>query len=210
MKKNIRKVFSFLASSVLRPTSVGLFISRLLDPMWVVPAVTILGAYESGLHNFTLWRIIVILALVMVAPPLLLRWRFTREKGSSGWDIKNRAHRPKALGAFLVFGLLNVMLAWVFGNPTFGRLFIFYELWLAGFFLISLVWKISGHAGGIALATGLVIQWFGWTWWPVLLLVPWTAWARVVTKNHTVWQVMAGALYSWGLIWLWNLLSSLL
>lgn len=182
-------------------------ISRFLDPMWVVPVITILGAYESGLHNFGLWRIIVILALVMVAPPFLLRWKFMQQKGSSGWDINNRAHRPKALGALLLFGLFNIMLSWIFGNPTLGRLFIFYELWLVGFLVISLFWKISGHAGGMALATGLIILWYGWQWWPILLLVPLMGWARVVTKDHTVGQVITGALYSWLLLAITTFLS---
>ncbi len=200
MKKNIRKVFSFLTSSVLYPTSVGLLISRLLDPMWVVPAITVLGARRSGLEGSTFIRFLLILAVFMVGIPLLLRLRFAKDKGLSGWDIRNRAHRPKAIAALLIVGFLNVILARIFGNASLVKLFIFYELWLVGYLLISLKWKISGHAGGIAMATGLVIVWFGWSWWPVLLLVTLVGWARVVTNDHTVGQVIAGALYSWCLL----------
>ena len=88
------------------------------------------------------------------------------------------------------------MMLWLFG------LFV---VWFLGFFLISLFWKISGHAGSIALATGLIIFWYGWNWWPALSLVLLMGWARVATKDHTVSQVVGGALYSWGLIWLWSL-----
>ena len=69
-----------------------------------------------------------------------------------------------------------------------------------------MVWKISGHASVAALATGLIIQWFGWYWWPILLIVPLVAWARVVRRDHTVGQVIAGAVYSWGLIQLVKLI----
>lgn len=178
----------------------ALLVSHILDPMWVIPAVTMLGAYRMGLRDLVLWRFFVMMAMVMVVPPLVLRLRFAKEKGSSGWDIRNRAERPKAIGVLLALGVVNVLVAWTFGNASLGRLFIFYEVLLVGFFLISLVWKISGHAAAIALATGLVILWFGWAWWPALILVPLLAWARVVTKNHTICQVIAGALYSWVLL----------
>ncbi|MEK7543275.1 MAG: hypothetical protein AAB557_00240 [Patescibacteria group bacterium] len=175
-------------------------ISRLLDPLWVMTAVSILGAYHYGLHNGALWRIVVLMTVVMVLPQVVLRLLFARANRSSGWDIKSLKHRPLVIGVLLVFGILNIVLAKIFGNQLFMNLFLFYEYWLLGFFLISLIWKMSGHAGGIALATGLVIHWFGWGWWPILTLVPLVAWARVVTKNHTVGQVVAGAVYSWGMI----------
>ncbi len=180
--------------------TVATLVSRLLDPMGVIPAVTILGAERMGIHDFALWRMIGIIALVMVGPPLYLRRRLAKERGTGGWDIRNRAHRPKAIAALLLFGILNIILARVFGNASLGTLFIFYELWLVGFLVISLFWKISGHAGGIALAAGLIIRWYGWTWWPVVLLVPVMAWARVVTRDHTVGQVLTGVIYSLFLI----------
>ena len=190
MKKNILKVFSFLTSSVLRPTSVGFFISRLFDPLWIIPAVTLFKAYKHG-FLFTF-----VLMIFMLGIPLVLRLLYR----PSGWDITQRAHRPRAIAVLLLLGLVNVLFAWNFGNVSLGKLFIFYELWLAGFLLISLFWKISGHAGGIALGTGLIILWHGWIWWPLLLLVPLMGWARVVTKNHSVGQVAGGAVYSMGLM----------
>lgn len=171
-------------------------VSRLLDPMWVVPVVTILGARRLGLEGDALIRFLLVLVVFMVGIPLVLRLLYR----PSGWDISDRAHRPKAIAVLLLLGFINILIAWVFGNASLAGLFIFYELWLLGFLLISLVWKISGHAGGIALATGLVILWFGWAWWPVLLLIPLMGWARVATKDHTVAQVVAGASYSWLLI----------
>ena len=56
----------------------------------------------------------------------------------------------------------------------------------AGFSLITFFWKISGHAFINALVTGYIIQWFGWSWWPVLLIVPLVSWSRVVRKDHTL------------------------
>lgn len=177
-----------------------LLISRILDPMWVMAAVTILGAYQMGVQNG------ILLILLMLLPPILLRSWFARQKNASGWDIRDRAHRPKIIFVLLLLGILNTALAWTLGNATLGKLFIFYELWLAGFFIISLFWKISGHAGAVALAAGLVIRWFGWSWWPVLVLIPIMGYARVATNDHTVGQVTGGAAYSMSLMSLMGLM----
>lgn len=176
--------------------TLAFLVSRILDPMWVVPVVTVLGARRSGLEGDALIRFLLVLVVFMVGIPLVLRLLYR----PSGWDISDRAHRPKAIAVLLVLGILNVLLAWIFGNVFLMMLFVFYELWLMGFFLISLFWKISGHAGAIALATGLILYWYGWRWWPTLLLVPLIGWARVATGNHTVSQVIAGTLYSWVLL----------
>ncbi len=176
--------------------TLSLLISRLLDPMWVVPAITALGAYRSGLVGEALSRFLLIFAVCMVGIPLVLRLLYR----PSGWDISDRTHRPKAFMILLLLGLIYIILARIFGNTKLVSLLILYELWMAGFLVISLFWKISGHAGGIALAVGLLIAWYGWAWWPILLFVPLVGWARVVSKNHTVTQVIAGALYSWVLL----------
>lgn len=60
---------------------------------------------------------------------------------------------------------------------------------------VSLVWKISGHASAISSAAVMVVLMFGPAWWPLLLLVPAVGWSRVVLRDHTVSQVIAGSLF---------------
>jgi len=175
--------------------------SRLLDPMWVIPAVTILKAYERG------FIVTLVLMVFMLGIPLTLRLFYMREYT---WDISTRADRPMAIAILLLLGLVNIAVAALWGNSSLTALFVLYELWMAGFLAISLFFKISGHAGGIALATGLIILWYGWTWWPILTLVPLIGWARVVTKNHTIAQVIAGTAYSFLLIIAYETWQSLL
>lgn len=169
----------------------GLLVSHILDPLWVIPAVTLLQAYPHGfLFSF-------VLMIVMLGIPLILRLLYMRGRN---WDVSTRADRPKAIAALLILGLINCLIAALWGNPSLTRLFIFYEVWMAGYLVISMFWKISGHAGGISLATGLVLYWHGWNWWPILTLVPLVGWSRVVTKNHTVAQVAGGIAYSFILL----------
>jgi len=173
----------------------ALLISRLFDPLWIIPAVTLLQVYKQG---FVFTVIVIIFMLVI---PLILRLLYMHGRN---WDISTRADRPKALVVLLVLGLLNIIIAALWGNPSLTRLFIFYEVWMAGYLAISMFFKISGHAGGITLAAGLLISWYGVAWWPVLLLVPLMGWARVVSKNHTVVQVIAAVLYTWSALVLYE------
>jgi membrane-associated phospholipid phosphatase len=77
--------------------------------------------------------------------------------------------------------------------------------------VISLFWKISGHAGAIALTTVITVLILGAPWIPLLLLIPAVGWSRVVLRAHTVAQVVAGALVGGGVTAaLWWLLRELL
>lgn len=77
--------------------------------------------------------------------------------------------------------------------------------------VISLFWKISGHAGAIALTAVISVLILGVQWLPLLLLVPAVGWSRVVLRAHTVSQVVAGALVGGGVTaGLWWLLRELL
>ncbi|HKS02539.1 MAG TPA: phosphatase PAP2 family protein [Arthrobacter sp.] len=77
--------------------------------------------------------------------------------------------------------------------------------------VISLFWKISGHAGAMALTAVISVLILGLQWLPLLLLVPAVGWSRVVLRAHTVAQVVAGALIGGGVTaGLWWLLRELL
>ena len=180
-------------------------VSRVLDPMVTLSLLSVAGVLRSGMSGFAALRFLGIFFIVMVVPPLVFRWWAVATRRVKHWDLEDRRERVRVLVWFPVFLIVDFFLLWHVGNPMMLWLFGLFVVWFLGFFLISLFWKISGHAGSIALATGLIILWYGWNWWPALSLVFLMGWARVATKDHTVSQVVGGALYSWGLIWLWSL-----
>lgn len=59
---------------------------------------------------------------------------------------------------------------------------------------ITLVWKISLHAGVAGSAALCVCGLFGWWLWPVWLMVAAVGWSRVHLRDHTLAQVIAGSL----------------
>lgn len=163
----------------------ALIISRVFDPFVSLSAVFILLFY--GFPKF------IPAFLLMILVPLILFIIAWKTKFVSNWDISKREERPKILWTLLIIEVAAcIILKTTVSVPVL--------LAFAGFAVITHFWKMSGHTMAIAYATGLVVRRFGIVWWPVLLLVPLVAWARVVRKDHTILQVIAGALYSWVLL----------
>lgn len=165
---------------------IATIISRIFDPflMALVTLSVLLDGSPMYLQSL----------LVMTLLPFLLFLVFWKTKRVSNWDISNRAERPKFL--WTLIGIETIAI-------------IFFQQWnvlpflfaLVGFGIITHIWKISGHMMALGLATGVLIANYGWGWWPVLLAVPLLTWSRVVTKNHTIAQVIAGTLYSWVIVY---------
>ncbi len=164
---------------------VATVISRIFDPFVSLTAAFIILMYGSPKFIPAFFGM-VILPLVLFT----LAWKI---KYISNWDVSDRRQRPKLLWAIVVIEAISVVIFHVWSlKPILCA--------IIGFSIITHFWKISGHAMGAAYATGLIIKLFGWGWWPVLLIVPIVGWSRVVRKDHTVAQVIAGALYSWVLL----------
>lgn len=175
--------------------NVATIISRVFEPALTLTLTLFVGAIHLGLSfwNTCGWL------LILVGPIICYRL-WARFRLGLDWDIKDRKRRIKPFATLLILLFIDFALVRIW-EPRFIPMLITYIIWVSGFLVITALWtKISGHAAGNALATGFLIQWFGWDWWPILLIVPIIAWARVVRKDHTIWQVVAGATYSWLLL----------
>lgn len=177
-------------------------ISRVLDPFLVLLGVTGWMIWESTLEETSKYLFLGIVLCIMIIPPvLLLVWAISK-KHIDNWDMSNRKQRPLALTVIFLLGFINIIIVQTFGDRILTDLFIMYQLWMAGFMAITFLWKISGHTGTLALATGLIVMRLGIEWWPIILFVVLLGIARVVRKNHTPAQAVAGAFYSWGILYI--------
>ncbi len=178
-------------------------ISRVFEPLVVLAAVATLSGVKAGFVGTELVSYLTILLIAFFVPVVGFRLWFVRVKNVD-WDIRDRKKRLVPLLILLAFTAIIYPISTLWRNFVISSLFGLLFVWTVGFSVITMVWKISGHASVAAFATGLIIQWFGWGWWPVLLTVPLVGWARVARRDHTVGQVIAGALYSWGLVLLFR------
>ncbi len=171
-------------------------ISRLFEPMVTLAVITVWAAVHFGLQGWGLQLFLLILVVGLILPIVVFRYFLVKKGHVVDWDIHKRRERIKpllVLVGFVIFAQFGVR---QFVNSGLSELFFLYFIWIFGFFLITLKEKLSGHVGAVTLAGGLLIQWYGWGWWPVFLLPVIVGWARVVRKDHTLRQVILGWGYS--------------
>lgn len=156
----------------------AIFISRIFDPIVVLSITTLVVSPQHAL----------VLFLFLVLPPTAALLWALRSKKVKSIDVSDRHERIKVLTAIMLFLLVDFFILQKLHISSLIFLYTMFLFWFAGFFLITLVYKISGHVG-IATLVGLL-------WWPLLFAVPLVAWSRIVLKRHTKGEVVAGFLYS--------------
>ena len=167
--------------------SIATIISRVFDPFIMLAVVIVVLLSHT--------RVFIPAFISIVIIPFALFFIAWKTKLVSDWDITDRSQRPMLFWSLTAIEIINIVV---------------FRLWFlipmiiafAVFSLITHFWKISGHAFANALATGILISRFGWHWWPVLFIVPLVVWSRVVRKNHTLPQVIAGALFAWTVVFI--------
>lgn len=167
--------------------SIATIISRVFDPFIMLSVVLIIFLSHT--------RVFIPAFISMVIIPFALFIIAWKTKRVSDWDISDRRERPMLFWSLTAIEIINIVV---------------FQLWFllpmimsfAVFSFITHFWKISGHAFASALATGLFISRFGWQWWPVLCIVPLVVWSRVMRKNHTLPQCIAGALFAWTVVFM--------
>lgn len=168
---------------------IATIISHIFNPFFVLIPIFIILTYQSSYGMLAF--------IYMALVPLVFYFGAWKTKYISDLFITDRRERPKMLWPLVVLEASGILI---------------FQLWNAlpilaaiiGFAIITHVWKISGHAMAAALATGTLVAHFGVAWWPGLLVVPVVAWARVIRRDHTLAQVIAGALYSWTVLFIFN------
>lgn len=169
--------------------------SRILDPFIVFFSLMIMAASQGGATGLNLLYILSMIVIGIIVPPMFLLLWAVRTKKVSNWDISNRSQRVWAFMILFLFLFIDVFIIKTFHNEELSRLFTVCIVSFIGTFCITLFWKISGHASTLALAIGMILHWYGFLWWPLLLLLPFISWSRVVLKRHTVAQTIGGSMY---------------
>jgi membrane-associated phospholipid phosphatase len=181
-----------------------LLVSRIFEPFFVTLILVILGFFKSPLAVRDKIGLLVFVVVSAVIIPFLFMVHAVQHKIVRDWDLKDRKERPRLLALLFIIMLINLIAVKFTGDRFLFATFAFITVWMLGFMIITLFWKISGHTGVNTLAAGLLITWFGRAYWPVFLAIPLVAWARVQGKYHSVAQVIAGILYSLVLLYLFH------
>lgn len=175
-------------------------LSRLLDPVWEIPLSLIL-AIGFAVHEGLRWRFVGLLLFIDAVVPMIFFLTMLYHKQIKDWDIQNRAQRIPLYLFTMICHLGGIWLAHELGRAELVSILLVFYVVAVIFFLITLKWKISLHAGvNAVLFTAVNVFYdFKYLWLYILLYL--VMWARVYQKHHTWSQVIAGALIGGGVVW---------
>ena len=166
--------------------------SILNPPLVAAPTFLYLILIEKPANSLLLALIILFFATLL---PLTIVVMLSRHRIIPDiWASQRESRVIPFTGAIISYLLGTVILAAVGSPAVITSLMLCYVGNTAIMMLITLRWKISVHASGIAGPSTALIYLLGATASPLLLLILFVGWARLKLKAHTVLQVATGAL----------------
>lgn len=110
------------------------------------------------------------------------------------FDMPRKEDRLYPLLWIILSYLIGVIVLYTFSAPpiTTVLMFCYFSNTLI-VFAISLFWKISIHAMGVAGPAAAIIYVFGYPGLIFLILIPLVIWSRLYLKRHTFLQAVTGA-----------------
>src|SRR3990167_5078992 len=103
----------------------AIFISRLFDPVWLIPGMLATAAGWS-LFNGLRWRFILILLLIDGLIPFIYFVHLLSTKEVSDWDTTKRKQRIKLYGFTLVCHSIGVIMAWLLGKIILAKILLIF------------------------------------------------------------------------------------
>jgi membrane-associated phospholipid phosphatase len=169
------------------------WISYLLEPKnWIIVTTLAVGWHADGAAGLA-WGALA--ALFSGVLPMVFISRGVRD---GRWDDRYvGAKRPRLIVLTFIIASVAAGLALLIGLGAPGELTGYFGCMLGSVALlaaITTVWKVSIHCAVAAGSVTILVLLLGWWAAPAYLLIPLTAWSRVVVKDHTILQVVAGSL----------------
>ena len=176
----------------MKNRSAAEWVSYWLEPKnWIIGTTLAVGWHAGGAAGLGWGAVAALFAGVI---PMLFISRGVRR---GRWDDRYvGAKRPRLIVLGFIIASVAVGLALLVGFGAPGELSGYIGCMLGSVAVlaaITTVWKISIHCAVAAGSVTILALLFGPWLTPAYLLVALTAWSRVVVKDHTAAQVIAGS-----------------
>ncbi len=183
-----------LTSMANRPLS---YLSHLVSaPTIATPVFVVLSLLESA--NATHIAVSLVFATML---PMVGVLYFAQVEGLE-YDIPERSARAKPFVFAIVSYVTGFLLLLTTGAPVLvSGLMLAYSINTSAMFLVTLFWKISIHAAGVTGPLTFLVFRLGFAWSLLYLFVVPVGLVRLRLRQHTFFQVAAGAVLSAALTW---------
>lgn len=163
-------------------------------PLVSIPVFLLINYYILNLDDFIIITTVCAIFAGIMPISLVLLW-FRGKNIQIDIDIPERTDRNYPLLLVILSYAIGVIVLYMLNAPAITTVLMFCYLsnTLVVFF-INLYWKISIHSMGVAGPAAALIYIFGSTGVLFMLIIPLVMWSRVYLKEHTVLQVIMGAM----------------
>lgn len=174
-----------------RSEKIAKWVSDYFSPPVMAAATLLMVAIFAG--TSVIWGSISVFLLVGIGLPTLYVFWLVKKKKVSDFHIPIRSQRIRPMvfmlvttvvSLFLLIGLHTPRFVMILSLAAFGQLIII--------FVITLKWKISGHAAAVSTFSALCWLFYGSLAGFAFILIPIVIWARLRLKRHTPLQTLAG------------------
>lgn len=174
-----------------RSEKIARWVSDYFSPPVMAAATLLMVAIFAG--TSVIWGSISVFLLVGIGLPTIYVFWLVKKKKVSDFHIPIRSQRIRpmvfmlvttVISLFLLIGLHTPRFVMILSLAAFGQLIII--------FVITLKWKISGHAAAVSTFSALCWLFYGSLAGFVFILIPIVIWARLRLKRHTPLQTLAG------------------
>ncbi len=170
-------------------------LSNLLAPPVIALGAVFIVAFFSPIGTGFLlpWQSLLLgFIFIVIGPIIPLSLMVAR--GKMTFDVTNRRDRPLLYLAAIIVYVCGAFVAWGFLNQAMAVLAIAYAAVTSAITIVSLFWKVSAHAAGVAGPITGLIWMYGLLVLPFMILAGIVAWARWKLELHTPLQVIVGIL----------------
>ena len=155
--------------------------------------MTLLMTVVLAQRSLFAWLLLLVVMALIASLILLIAWARGVVIDADLSTPINLAHRSQILLSFLSLILVVLIISFRTGQPeplhAMFVTFLFLGCLVSG---ITRFFKISLHMLGVTTLVTTTLLLAGPAWWPISLLIPVIAWARLTLNRHTIWQVLAG------------------
>jgi membrane-associated phospholipid phosphatase len=172
-------------------------ISNILNPFIVAIVVLALLIFHDASTTWEAVKWIMISITVSVLPVLIAVAVLVRLKKLDGFFSNPREQRYSVYWMASVLGVIDCVLFWCIKAPELlSILFTAGLIAVVIFAGINYCWKISLHTAFVTGAVVVLVIIFGWSALYAVVFVPLVGWSRIILRQHTSLQVIAGGLLS--------------
>lgn len=174
--------------------NIAIIISRIFDFYFWFPVLLFVTIFNSGLGLQQIKLLLPILLAIDVILPISLFFLTLKKGGVSDIDVTKRQERHKLFGTLIFIISASCVVSYLFGNNLFFVLQLIALTSALTMFLITLRFKISGHALTNAGSIFVINYLFDFNLLWLFVIVPIVAFARIYLKKHTFVEVFAGGI----------------